>query len=100
MLVTGATISAQRAYEIGLANAVVPAAELMDRAMTMAQTIAGNGPLSVRASKRAVIEGEDLPLEEGIQLEQRLSKALFSSHDAAEGPRAFAEKRPPRFEGR
>ncbi len=100
MLVTGTTISAQRAYEIGLANAVVPAAELMDRAMAMAQTIAGNGPLAVRAAKRAVVEGEGLPLEEAIQLEQRLSKALFASHDAAEGPRAFAEKRAPRFEGR
>jgi len=97
MLMTGAPITAGRAYEVGLVNAVVPSAELMERTMELAQTIVNNGPLAVRAAKRAVDEGADGSLAEGLQLEQRLSKALFSTHDAAEGARAFAEKRPPAF---
>lgn len=100
MLMTGAPIPAARAYELGLVNAVVPSAELMTRALQLAETIAANGPLAVRAAKKAVDEGADLPLKEALALEQRLSKALFATSDAAEGPRAFAEKRPPRFEAR
>lgn len=100
MLMTGAPIPAARAYELGLVNAVVPSAELMTRALQLAETIAANGPLAVRAAKKAVDEGADLPLEEALALEQRLSKTLFATSDAAEGPRAFAEKRPPRFEAR
>lgn len=100
MLMTGAPIPAARAYELGLVNAVVPSAELMTRALQLAETIAANGPLAVRAAKKAVDEGADLPLKEALALEQRLSKTLFATSDAAEGPRAFAEKRPPRFEAR
>lgn len=100
MLMTGAPISAARAYELGLVNAVVPSADLMTRALQLAETIAANGPLAVRAAKRAVDEGAGLPLDEALALEQRLSKALFATSDAVEGPRAFAEKRPPRFEAR
>ena len=97
MLMTGAPISAGRAYEIGMVNAVVPSAQLMERAMELARTIVNNGPLAVRAAKRAVDEGADETLERGLEIEQRLSKSLFSTNDAAEGPRAFAEKRPPAF---
>lgn len=100
MLMTGAPISAARAYEVGLVNAVVPSAELMDRALAMADVIVANGPLAVRAAKRAVDEGADLSIADALALEQRLSKSLFSTADAAEGPRAFAEKRSPRFEGK
>ena len=69
----------------------------MPAALELAQTIAANGPLAVRAAKKALSEGEHLPIEEALDLEQRLSKALFGTADAAEGPRAFAEKRPPQF---
>jgi len=97
MLMTGAPISADRAYEVGLVNAVVDSAHLMDRAIELATTIAANGPLAVRAAKRAVDEGMDLPLADALKLEQRLSKSLFSTKDAGEGPKAFAEKRAPNF---
>lgn len=100
MLMTGTPIGATRAYEVGLVNAVVPSEDLMPRTLQLAETIVGNGPLAVRAAKKAVTEGTDLPLDESLVLEQRLSKALFATADAAEGPRAFAEKRPPRFEAR
>lgn len=100
MLMTGAPISAARAYELGLVNAVVPSAELMSRALQLAEAIAANGPLAVRAAKKAVDEGAGLPLDEALALEQKLSKTLFATSDAAEGPRAFAEKRAPRFEAR
>lgn len=97
MLMTGNPISAARAYELGLVNAVASSDELMTRTMEYAERIASNGPLAVRAAKRALNEGEHLPLDEALVLEQRLSKELFSTKDAAEGPRAFAEKRPARF---
>ncbi|MBW7929499.1 MAG: enoyl-CoA hydratase/isomerase family protein [Fimbriimonadaceae bacterium] len=97
MLMTAKPISAARAYEIGLVNRVTTAEELMPAALELAQTIAANGPLAVRAAKKALSEGEHLPIEEALDLEQRLSKALFGTADAAEGPRAFAEKRPPQF---
>lgn len=100
MLMTGAPITAARAYEVGLVNAVVPSADLMTRAMELARTIVNNGPLAVRAAKQAVDEGADVSLAQGLALEQRLSKALFSTDDAVEGPRAFAEKRPPSFTAR
>ncbi|TCJ21955.1 enoyl-CoA hydratase/isomerase family protein [Microbacterium sp. PI-1] len=100
MLMTGAPITATRAFELGLVNAVVPSADLMTRAMELARTIVNNGPLAVRAAKQAVDEGADVSLAQGLALEQRLSKALFSTDDAVEGPRAFAEKRPPSFTAR
>ena len=56
-----------------------------------------HGELGKSAAKRAVDEGADETLERGLEIEQRLSKSLFSTNDAAEGPRAFAEKRPPAF---
>lgn len=97
MLMTGVPITAARAYELGLVNAVTSAEDLMPRTLELAERIVNNGPLAVRAAKRALDEGEHLPLEDALVLEQRLSKALFSTKDAAEGPKAFAEKRSPRF---
>ncbi|EAR23698.1 enoyl-CoA hydratase [marine actinobacterium PHSC20C1] len=100
MLVTAEPITAGRAYEVGLVNHVTTSADLMPRALDLAKTIASNGPLAVRAAKRALDEGEGLPLADALMLEQRLSKALFSTEDAIEGPRAFAEKRTPQFTAR
>lgn len=97
MLMTGTPITAGRAYELGLVNAVASSGELLTRTMELAERIVSNGPLAVRAAKRALNEGEHLPLSEALVLEQRLSKALFSTRDASEGPKAFAEKRPAQF---
>ncbi len=98
LLLTGESIDAQRAYEIGLVNRVVPAGELMPAAHDLARKICRNGPLAVRTSKQIAVRA--LELESGFVLEKALAAKVFASEDAKEGPRAFAEKRKPDFRGR
>jgi enoyl-CoA hydratase len=98
LLLTGESIDAQRAYEIGLVNRVVPAGELMPAAHDLARKICRNGPLAVRTSKQIAVRA--LELESGFVLEKALAAKVFASEDAKEGPRAFAEKRKPDFKGR
>ena len=98
LLLTGDPIDARRAYEIGLVNRVVPADELMPTALKLAARICKNGPLAVRTSKQIAVRS--LGLEAGFVLEKALAAKVFASDDAQEGPRAFAEKRKPRFTGR
>ena len=100
MLLTGDRIDANEAYRLGIVNKVVPAAELMDAAEAMANKIAKNGPLAVRAAKEAMIRGTSMTLDEGMQLELDLVESLLNTEDAKEGPKAFAEKRKPEFKGR
>ena len=100
MLLTGDRIDANEAYRLGIVNKVVPAAELMDAAEAMANKIAKNGPLAVRAAKEAMIRGTSMTLDEGMQLELDLVESLLDTEDAKEGPKAFAEKRKPEFKGR
>jgi len=97
LLLTGESIDAQRAYEIGLVNRVVPADEVMSTALDLAASICRNGPLAVRTSKEIAVRA--LGLEEGFVLEKSLAAKVFASDDAKEGPRAFAEKRRPDFTG-
>jgi len=98
LLLTGDPIDAQRAYEIGLVNRVVPSEELMPTALDIAARICRNGPLAVRTSKQIAVRA--LGLEQGFVLEKALAAKVFSSEDAKEGPQAFKEKRPPEFKGR
>lgn len=98
LLLTGKPIDARRAYDIGLVNQVVPLPELMPAALKWAETICKNGPLAVRTAKEIAVRS--LGLESGFVLEKALGARVFASDDAKEGPRAFAEKRPPRFTGR
>ncbi len=98
LLLTGKPISAQRAYDIGLINKVVPAADLMDEAMKLAETICKNGPLAVRTAKEIAVRA--LNLEPGFVLEKAMGQRVMDSEDAREGPAAFAEKRAPQFKGR
>jgi enoyl-CoA hydratase len=93
-------VPAQRALEMGLVNQVVPAGELMDAALAMARRITANAPLAVQATKESVLRGLALPLDEAYKLEQEIGHKVFMSEDAKEGPKAFAEKRPPRWQGR
>lgn len=97
MILTGEPIDAPRAERIGLVNGVVAADALLDTAFAMAKRIAANGPLAVKAAKRAVQYGLDGSLKEGLALEGALQKQLLQSADAEEGLRAFAERRPPAF---
>ena len=98
LLLTGRPLDAQRAYEIGLVNRVVPAEALMDEALSLAETICKNGPLAVRTAKEIAVRS--LGLERSFVLEKALGQRVMDSEDAKEGPRAFAEKRKPDFKGR
>jgi len=100
MILTGEPITAEEALRIGLINRIVPLPELMPAARALAEKLCERGPLALRAAKEAVIRGLSLPLADGLRLEAFLSASLRGTEDAAEGPRAFAEKRKPRFQGR
>jgi len=100
LLLTAAPIDATRAAEIGLVNRVLPAAEVMPEALRVADLVAANAPLAVRETRRGVRELLHLPLEEAWKRQEELGRPLRRSADAAEGARAFLEKRPPRWTGR
>ena len=100
LLFTGRHATAEEAERWGLVNRVVEPDQVMPVALEMARTIAANAPLAVRASKEAALRGLGMSLEEGLRLEGYLSHAVVSTEDAREGPRAFAEKRKPKFQGR
>ena len=74
--------------------------EVMPKAKEMADQICENGPLSVWASKEAMLRGIDMSLEDGLELERQLLAQLFTTEDAREGPKAFTEKRNPNFKAR
>ena len=98
LLLTGKNIDARRAFDIGLVNEVVPADRLMPRSIELAEKMCRNGPLAMKTAKEIAVRG--LGLESGFVLEKALGSRVLSSEDAREGPRAFAEKRPPKFTGR
>ncbi|MDO8613989.1 MAG: enoyl-CoA hydratase-related protein [Dehalococcoidia bacterium] len=100
ILLVGDAISAQEAHRIGLVNYVVPLSELMPTAEGFARKIAENGPLAVRKIKEAVIRTSGLPLQEAYKIENECAREVMRSEDAKEGPRAFIEKRAPRYTGR
>jgi len=101
MILFGDRIDAAEAYRIGLVNRLVPQPELLDTAMEWAGRLCENGPLALQAMKRAAYDGGlDMTFREGMRMEARLYTEIMKTADAAEGARAFAEKRPPRFTGR
>lgn len=100
ILLTGDFIDAKEAYRIGLVNKVVPVAELISVAEELANRIAENGPLAVKAIKELAYRGIEMSLADGIRLEQDFTKALSTSEDAKEGPMAFAQKRKPEYRGK
>ncbi len=102
MMLTGHQIDATEAHRLGVANEVVPLADLMATAQRWAADMLRCSPVSLRITKQAVGAGLGLPFEEAMQADQdsgRLHR-LFSSQDFVEGPRAFAEKRAPEWKGR
>ncbi len=99
LLLTGRHITATEALEIGLIGHVVPDGQALAKALEIAEMIAANGPVAVRAILRAIRETEGMPENDAFAVEARIGMAVFGSEDAKEGPRAFAEKRQPRFRG-
>jgi len=100
MLLAGEDLPARRAYELGLVNHIVPDGQALAKAKEVARRIAANGPLAVRGILATLRETEALPETEAFEIEQRHGMQVMSSEDAAEGPRAFLEKRKPVFKGR
>jgi enoyl-CoA hydratase len=100
LLLTGDLLSADEALELGFLNRVVPRAELMKTATELAEKIAANGPLAVRAVLRSARECVGLKEQEAMRVESRHAGPVFQSKDAVEGPRAFLEKRGPVFVGK
>jgi enoyl-CoA hydratase len=100
MLLAGDDLPARRAFELGLVNHVVPDGQALAKAMEIAQRIAANGPLAVKALVATLRATETLPEDEAFEIEQQHGMKVMMSADAAEGPRAFLEKRKPVFSGR
>ncbi len=99
-LLTAEAFPAERALELGLLNEIVAEDELLERAHDWARRITVNAPLAVQATKESVLRGLGLSLDEAYRLESEFAKRVFQSEDAKEGPRAFAEKRPPQWKSR
>jgi crotonobetainyl-CoA hydratase len=102
MILTGRHVSAKEGHELGFVNEVVPKGEALAGAERWADVILQNGPMSIRASKETAHRGLGVSLEQAMaeQREYPAVRALAASEDFIEGPKAFAEKRPPQWKGK
>jgi enoyl-CoA hydratase/carnithine racemase len=100
MLLTGRRVSAREGLALGFVNEVVAPERLMEAARRWADQILECAPLSVRASKQCVLEGCDMELQTAMRSRFDQLRLMMGSEDFVEGPRAFAEKRPPNWKGR
>ena len=100
LILTGRRLNADEALSMGLVNDVAPAADLIARANGLAERLAASAPIAAAYAKEALLKGMDVPLEQGLRLEADLAILLHTTHDRAEGLRAFLEKRSPEFAGR
>jgi enoyl-CoA hydratase len=100
LLLTGRHVSAGEALSFGLIGRVVPDGTALATALEIAEMIAANGPIAVRAILRTIRETEGMAENDAFSIEAKLGMAVFASEDAKEGPRAFAEKRKPDFRDR
>ena len=99
LILTGEMIEAAEAHRLGIVSEVCAAAELMPRALALAELIASKSPVAVASAKQATRAALSLPLDEGLRLERSLFAMCFASQDKIEGVKAFLEKRTPEFPG-
>lgn len=100
IILTGKPITAQRAYEIGLVNRIAEPPALLDAAITLATEILDGAPLSVKAGRDTVMLATEMGRAAALQAARAASEYSYQSEDAQEGPRAFAQKRAPQWQGR
>ncbi|MBW8638712.1 enoyl-CoA hydratase/isomerase family protein [Hoeflea sp. WL0058] len=100
LLLTGRSMDAEEALHWGLINRIVPKEQLDDAAMELAEALAANAPLAMRASKELALRSYDMDLQAGLRAEQMANRLMQTTQDVKEGARAFAEKRPPVFKGK
>ena len=100
LCLTGRMMDAEEAERSGLVARVVPADQLIDEALKVAETIAGMAPLAAIATKEMVNAAFEMPLAQGIRFERRLFHGLFGTEDQKEGMAAFVDKRPGDWKGR
>lgn len=99
LILTGRRIDAVEAERIGLVNRVAASGKLRETALEVAEQIARNGPVAVRAAKAAIDTGSELPIQEGLEVEARCYERVLPTQDRLEALAAFAEKRKPRYTG-
>ena len=99
LILTGEALTAGQAQELGLVNRIAADGEALTVALELAEAIAVNAPLAIQAAKRIVDESADWTMAEAFDLQARYTDPVRSSQDAAEGARAFVEKRLPRWTG-
>ena len=100
LLITGATMPAQRAYELGFVNRIAPPEKLADETMALARVIVANAPLGVKAGRQLTYMATEMGRSAAFPVGDFCFEAAYNSEDAIEGPRAFREKRPPKWTGR
>jgi enoyl-CoA hydratase len=100
VMLTGAPITAERAYQLGIVNKVVPSEMTVEMAKRLARQLAEKPPLAVRMAKEAVLKSFETQLSEGLAAERKSFYFLFASEDQKEGMHAFLEKRKGVFKGR
>jgi len=100
MILNNRTLSAQEAYQFGLANRVVPVDQFLKEALKLADEIASRAPVAARVAKQMINQAYELVLAEGLQKEKREFYNLFATEDQKEGMQAFVEKRKPEWKGK
>lgn len=100
MLLTGDMVDANEAMRMGFVSEVVPRDKLMETAYAIARRIADNAPLAVRAIKRSIIQGLDMPLPIALEMDKQVYGLLRNTEDRLEGRKAFQEKRKPNYRGK
>ncbi len=100
MMLTGETVTPERALELGIINRIFPPEKIEEEIEAYADKLAQSASQAVGSIKQAVYRGTEMDLKDGLGLERDLSEPLFDSEDAKEGLTAFTEKRPPVYKGR